>query len=116
MTIQSYKEQIEESEELASFNLAKYKKARKDVEEANERAIQAEDALSRLKSKPIHRENWEIENLWFIWSILNPFSIQIVKLFDAENVVKFIWETFTCTLFLIFEASFHRLNYLRCST
>ena len=57
MTIQSYKEQIEESEELASFNLAKYKKARKDIEEANGRAIQAEDALSRLKSKSIDREN-----------------------------------------------------------
>ena len=53
MTIRTYKEQIQDSEELASLNLAKYKKARKEVEDANERANHAEHALSRLKSKSI---------------------------------------------------------------
>jgi len=38
-------------EELAAVNLAKYRKAQKELEEAEERADQAEVAMSRLRAK-----------------------------------------------------------------
>ena len=38
-------------EELAALNLAKYRKAQKELEEAEERADQAEVAMSRLRAK-----------------------------------------------------------------
>ena len=47
----TYKQQIEDAEELASFNLAKYKKSQHAIEEADKRANVAEHALSKLKSK-----------------------------------------------------------------
>jgi len=38
-------------EELAAINLAKYKKSQKELEESEERADQAEVAMSRLRAK-----------------------------------------------------------------
>lgn len=38
-------------EELAALNLAKYRKAQKELEESEERADQAEVAMSRLRAK-----------------------------------------------------------------
>jgi len=38
-------------EELAAVNLAKYRKAQKELEESEERADQAEVAMSRLRAK-----------------------------------------------------------------
>merc|ERR1719220_2901248 len=43
--IKSYKKQIEEAEEIAAINLAKFRKAQQDFEEAEERSRLAEGAL-----------------------------------------------------------------------
>ena len=46
-----YKKQIEEAEEIAALNLAKFRQAQAQVAEAEERADLNETALSRLKVK-----------------------------------------------------------------
>ena len=43
--IKSYKKQIEEAEEIAALNLAKFRKAQQELEETEERARLAENAL-----------------------------------------------------------------------
>merc|ERR1712012_627687 len=43
--IKSYKKQIEEAEEIAALNLAKYRKAQQELEETEDRARMAENAL-----------------------------------------------------------------------
>jgi hypothetical protein len=48
--IKSYKKQIEEAEEIAAINLAKYRKAQQELEEAEERSKLAEGNVSKLKS------------------------------------------------------------------
>ena len=57
------KQEIEDAEELASLNLTKYKKSRKDVEEAAERANHAEQVLYKFKSKSMQREYLEKDDL-----------------------------------------------------
>ena len=42
---------VELQEEIAAINLAKYRKVQHDLEEAEERADQAENAASRLRAK-----------------------------------------------------------------
>jgi myosin heavy chain 6/7 len=49
--IKTFKRQVEEAEEIAAINLAKYRKVQHDFEESEERADQAEQAVSRLRSK-----------------------------------------------------------------
>ena len=63
MASKALKQQVEDAEELASLNLVKYKKSRKDVEEATERANHAEQALNKLKSRSMQRECSEKEDL-----------------------------------------------------
>ena len=43
--IKTYKKQIEEAEEIAALNLAKFRKAQQELEETEERARLAENAL-----------------------------------------------------------------------
>ncbi|ODM91980.1 Myosin heavy chain, muscle [Orchesella cincta] len=49
--IKTYKRQIEEAEEIAALNLAKYRKAQQELEEAEERTDLAEQALTKQRSK-----------------------------------------------------------------
>ncbi|CAF0731333.1 unnamed protein product [Adineta steineri] len=49
--IKVYKRQVEEAEEIAALNLAKYRKAQTDLEDSAERADAAENQLSKLRSK-----------------------------------------------------------------
>merc|ERR1711890_216484 len=49
--IKSYKKQIEEAEEIAALNLAKYRKAAGCLGEAEQAADAQEQALARLKSR-----------------------------------------------------------------
>merc|ERR1712095_119060 len=49
--IKSYKKQIEEAEEIAALNLAKFRKTQSDVGEAGQRADLTEQALAKTKSK-----------------------------------------------------------------
>ena len=46
----NYKRQIEEAEEIAALNLAKFRKAQGDADEADERATLTEQAAAKLKS------------------------------------------------------------------
>merc|ERR1739844_498458 len=48
--IKSYKKQIEDAEEIAAVNLAKYRKAQQDFEEAEERSKLCEANITKYKS------------------------------------------------------------------
>ena len=48
--IKTYKKQIEEAEEIAALNLAKFRKAQQELEEAEERSKLAETQLSATGS------------------------------------------------------------------
>ena len=47
--IKSYKKQIEEAEEIAAINLAKYRKAQQELEEAEERSRLAEATATKYR-------------------------------------------------------------------
>ncbi|XP_055702051.1 myosin heavy chain, muscle isoform X12 [Phlebotomus papatasi] len=49
--IKTYKRQIEEAEEIAALNLAKFRKAQQELEEAEERADLAEQAINKFRTK-----------------------------------------------------------------
>ena len=58
-----YKKQIEDAEEIAALNLAKYRKAQQQLEEAEERTKNAEGQIDRLRhergaSMMVRVENW----------------------------------------------------------
>merc|ERR1712043_125093 len=48
--IKTYKKQIEEAEEIAALNLAKFRKAQQDLEETEERSKMAGATLSTLST------------------------------------------------------------------
>ena len=52
--LQSYKQQIEEAEEIAALNLAKYRKAQQELEEAECRSRIAETQLARMQTSRYH--------------------------------------------------------------
>ena len=43
--VKAYKKQLEEAEEIAALNLAKFRKAQQELEETEDRARMAENAL-----------------------------------------------------------------------
>merc|ERR1739848_746686 len=49
--IKTYKRQVEEAEEIAAINLAKYRKVQHELEDAEERADMAENTLQKLRAK-----------------------------------------------------------------
>jgi len=49
--IKTFKRQIEEAEEIAALNLAKFRKAQQELEEAEERADLAEQALTKVRAR-----------------------------------------------------------------
>ncbi|OXA50729.1 myosin heavy chain, muscle [Folsomia candida] len=53
--IKTYKRQIEEAEEVAALNLAKFRKAQQEYEEVEERNDLAEAALSKVRPGPLPR-------------------------------------------------------------
>ena len=48
--IKTYKQQIEEAEEIAALNLAKFRKAQQELEETEERSKLAEAQISTFSS------------------------------------------------------------------
>ncbi len=48
--LRNFKKQIEEAEEIAAMNLAKFRKAQVEVEEAEERADLSEQALAKYRA------------------------------------------------------------------
>merc|ERR1712115_135763 len=53
MKIKTYKKQIEEAEEIAALNLAKYRKAQQELEEAEDRSKIAGNQLSLVRAASI---------------------------------------------------------------
>ena len=51
--IKTYKKQIEEAEEIAALNLAKYRKAQQEYEETEERSRMAENQMSTVRASSI---------------------------------------------------------------
>ena len=49
--IKTYKQQIEEAEEIAALNLAKFRKAQQELEETEERAKLAMVLVSRINQR-----------------------------------------------------------------
>jgi len=49
--IKTYKRQVEEAEEIAAVNLAKFRKVQNELEDAEERADTAEGTLQKLRAK-----------------------------------------------------------------
>ena len=49
--VKSYKKQIEEAEEIAALNLAKYRQVQSALGVAEERADMSEQALARVKTR-----------------------------------------------------------------
>ncbi|XP_069125116.1 myosin heavy chain, striated muscle isoform X8 [Argopecten irradians] len=49
--IKTFKRQVEEAEEIAAINLAKYRKAQHELEEAEERADTADSTLQKFRAK-----------------------------------------------------------------
>jgi len=49
--MKALKKQIEETEEIAAMNLSKFRKAQHELEEAAERADQAENQIAKLRAK-----------------------------------------------------------------
>ena len=50
MKLRNFKRQIEEAEEIAALNLAKFRKAQAEAEEAEERASLNEHAMAKLRA------------------------------------------------------------------
>ncbi len=50
-TFLRYKKQIEDAEEIAALNLAKFRKAQQQLEEADERTQNAEAQIQRIRSE-----------------------------------------------------------------
>merc|ERR1719481_514972 len=48
--IKSYKKQIEEAEEIAALNLAKYRQVQGNLQQSGERADLNEQALAKMKA------------------------------------------------------------------
>ena len=49
--IRVYKKQIEDAEEIAALNLAKYRKAQHELDDAAERADQAENQVAKARAQ-----------------------------------------------------------------
>ena len=50
LQLRCFKRQIEEAEEIAALNLAKFRKTQVDLEESEERADLSEQALAKFKA------------------------------------------------------------------
>ena len=57
--IKTYKKQIEEAEEIAALNLAKFCKAQQDLEETEERSKMANGQLSLLRAGSVASTNFQ---------------------------------------------------------
>ena len=56
--LQSYKQQIEEAEEIAALNLAKYRKAQQELEEAECRSRMAETQLAKMHTSQYQKYSY----------------------------------------------------------
>ena len=74
----SYKKQIEDAEEIAALNLAKYRKAQQQLEEADERSQAAESNMVRMRAgTPSTDRIAEIRNEH--GRFMSPFFVSNIK-------------------------------------
>ena len=75
----SYKKQIEDAEEIAALNLAKYRKAQQQLEEADERSQAAESNMVRMRAgTPSTDRIAEIRNEH--GRFMSPFFVSNIKI------------------------------------
>ena len=75
----SYKKQIEDAEEIAALNLAKYRKSQQQLEEADERSQAAESNMVRMRAgTPSTDRIAEIRNEH--GRFMSPFFVSDIKI------------------------------------
>ncbi|CAG2223442.1 MYH6_7 [Mytilus edulis] len=67
--IKTYKRQVEEAEEIAAVNLAKYRKVQQELEDSEERADSADTALQKLRAK--NRSSVSVQRTSILSSSMN---------------------------------------------
>ena len=60
--LRNFKVQIEDAEEIAALNLAKFRKAQTEVEEAEKRANLAEQAMGKLRARSVMRSDTPVSS------------------------------------------------------
>lgn len=93
--IKTYKRQIEEAEEIAALNLAKFRKAQQELEEAEERADLAEQAIAKFRSKGRAGSAPRGSSPLVSWRIWNR-NLSASKTYDLKMI---LWFKFISTYF-----------------
>ena len=73
--VRSFKQQAEDAEEIAALNLAKFRKAQEEFEEAEKRANLAESAVGKLRARSVMRGETPVRNtsiVLFLFSFWAP--------------------------------------------
>ena len=79
----SYKKQVEETEEVAAINLAKFRKVHNELTDALDRADLAENQLGKLRAKTrtsvsmTRSSSPQVNKIFFIINFLNHFFNEI---------------------------------------
>ena len=95
--IKTYKRQVEEAEEIAAINLAKYRKVQHELEDAEERADMAENTLAKLRAK--HRSG----------SVVQSGSSVSIKFIKQLNKYKVLTVSHVFLLIVLYTCIFNIL-------
>ena len=60
--MRNFKLQVEDAEEIAALNLAKFRRAQTEVEESEQRANLAEQAMGKLRARSVMRSETPVSN------------------------------------------------------
>ena len=88
--IRAFKKQVEDAEEIAALNLAKYKKAQSELEDAEERANLSEQALARVRAKSIL--SGQGANVSHLFNVSQNFSDSDSSIFGFQLLVEVFQE------------------------
>ena len=75
--IKSYKKQIEEAEEIAALNLAKYRQAQNSVADATERADANEQTLAKNRARARSASIGPVSSTNLFTTVSIPFVLQM---------------------------------------
>ena len=81
--LRNFKLQVEDAEEIAALNLAKFRKAQTEVEEAEKRANLAEQAMGKLRARSIIRSETPVS----IINVFSPLKLPIVYKTGCANII-----------------------------
>ena len=88
--LRNFKLQVEDAEEIAALNLAKFRKAQTEVEEAEKRANLAEQAMGKLRARSIIRSETPVSiNITITLLLLFKLSNKSVTIIFAHSVYSF---------------------------